>query len=399
MKIIAIAWNFLKLEGMNKTTYIVLLMMPLLIILLLGTALSQVFQPKEEEWPSLRIAVVNQDAGQIGEHFQYYLDQMQEAGRLTWSLHEGGGVSHEEVEAGLKNLLKQGEADYAVMIPGDFSMLVFAGEQASWSLYPGNHELRNESGEFAVRLFMDRVRDSQAAAVAAGPQTFEWNEDGNDDFGNGTARVRVGAIAEGVPSLTAMQYYGASMLVMFILYAGMISAIHMVQEKEQYTWMRIMAAPVTGLQLITGKALGGLMMSLLQTAAILLVTAWLFGLDWGADPWLLMLVLILVMFIANGLAITVMRFARTEKTVASIFQVLIIVMTFLSGGFLPDLDSVVETAGKLTVNYWAVKGIHELILGGESPAVWQSVGVLAWIAAGIFAIALLSFWRKEGRHE
>jgi ABC-2 type transport system permease protein len=73
-------------------------------------------------------------------------------------------------------------------------------------------------------------------------------------------------------SVSAMQYYSAAMLVMFLLFSAMQAISFMVEERENKTLSRIMGTRATRVKLIAGKCLGLLMIGSVQALILIVFT-------------------------------------------------------------------------------------------------------------------------------
>src|SRR6266496_1069362 len=85
-----------------------------------------------------------------------------------------------------------------------------------------------------------------------------------------------------------------------------------VAERRQGTMKRLVAAPLMRWQILLGKLIPCLFMSLFQGFFILLMGRILFGMSWGPAPWYLMLLVATTSLAAMRLALLVAAIARTE---------------------------------------------------------------------------------------
>jgi ABC-2 type transport system permease protein len=158
---------------------------------------------------------------------------------------------------------------------------------------------------------------------------------------------------------------------------------------------RLRVAPVGPLGLLLGKNIPFYILSLLQTAVLFLSGKLVFGMSWGAEPWLLVPVVACTSLAATALGLMVATFIRTDAQVSAYGNSLVIVLAAISGCFMPRdwLPDVMQQVSLATPHAWALLAYDE-ILGHEHIVHSQVVrccGMLLAFAAGFFLIGWLRF--------
>ena len=371
----------------TRETFWMLIFLPLLLILILGNALSGFFDYEDRRVDPIDVGLVVLDEASAG--FAGLLGA--EETEKWLSVREYGDRER------LLDALKSGEIGYGVVVPEHFADHMASGREAVWELYPGQNADRNLVAESVIQGLLDRINFAQSAAAALGsPQAAE-------------AAARSGSAADGsyvkvtLPDMTgrdysAMQYYAAQMLVMFMLYTGMAAGLSIVEERESRTMERIQAAPVRPVQVLTGKLAGCGLVGFGQAAVIIAFTWAFYGLEWGDRYGLLFTSCLFIVAASISLAVIVAAFAPRARTLQMIFMTLIMGMTFLSGGFTPELGEPLERLGEFTLSYWASQSFIHLMLGSADAIVREHLAVLGASSAGLFLIAVL-LGRKAVSHE
>ena len=229
--------------------------------------------------------------------------------------------------------LKSGASEFALIIPSDFSSRVLEGKEAEWEMILGQDYGQNLTAKMALRSFLDQVNYMQSAMISAGPGAAELlQKQGSDSSFNPTAEasshVRLGKLTSSNSNYTAMQYYTASMLVMFLLYSGMGAALGLQGEKERHTLSRLNAMPIHEYQILLGKILGNIFSSIVQAALVIGATILFYGVDWGNDFFHLFLVCLLIIVASMSLAILIMLAAKSSKAISTTFQMIILAHDF-----------------------------------------------------------------------
>ena len=109
-----------------------------------------------------------------------------------------------------------------------------------------------------------------------------------------------------------------------------------VAERRQGTMKRLVVAPITKGQILVGKMLPCLFVSLFQGFFLFGAGKLIFDMSWGAEPIWLIPVVAATSFAAIGLAMLVAAVARTETQVAIYGTLLVLVLAGLSGCLMGD---------------------------------------------------------------
>jgi ABC-type multidrug transport system permease subunit len=187
-----------------------------------------------------------------------------------------------------------------------------------------------------------------------------------------------------------------SFTVMFAFFLVLSVGWLFVAERKHGTLLRLRAAPLTRAQILAGKLLPCLAVSLAQ-GLFLFAAGWLlFGLTWGTRPDLLLLVVVCTSVAAVGLAVLVASIARTETQVAVYGTLLVLVLGGVSGSLMPRdlMPEKMKTASLVTPHAWALDAYSQL-LGNPSPDpafIAAACGVLLAFGA---AFTLIAWWRMD----
>ncbi|NEW05389.1 ABC transporter permease [Paenibacillus sp. SYP-B3998] len=395
MHIWTIAWYEVLRMMRMRYVFIIQFLMPLLLIFILGSALSNTFKIEDKTLKPVKVDVVQGDTGAISSWFDSFVAAQQVQPVIqTNSI----PTREEAVER-----VKAGESEFALIIPNDFSAQVLQGKEAQWEMILGKDYGQNLTAQMVLRSFLDQINQIQATMVATGPGALQaMQNQGSNLFHkpdtNAPTHVRIGKMTQTNANYTATQYYAASMLIMFLLYSGMSAAIGLQNEKEKHTLSRLNSLPISNVKILMGKILGNTIISLLQAFVIIAATIVFYGVDWGHSYLMLFLVCLLIIVVSMSLAIVVMIIAGSTKSVNTIFQMLILAMTFLSGGFTPLPDGLLHQLGEFTINYWGMQSLFRIMLRSDSFIIIHHVLILAAIGACLLVVSLAAY-RKAGYHD
>jgi len=171
-----------------------------------------------------------------------------------------------------------------------------------------------------------------------------------------------------------------------------------VAERRHGTLVRLRAAPLARWQILLGKLLPCLVVSLIQGAFLLLCGKLVFGMTWGSQPWLLLPVVVCTSLAAVGLAMLVAGLSRTETQVAVYGTLLVLVLAGISGSLMPRelMPEQMRQISLITPHAWALDAYSQLLTPDvptpDVAVVWRSCGVLTLFGVGF---TLLAWWRMR----
>ncbi len=208
------------------------------------------------------------------------------------------------------------------------------------------------------------------------------NTDFKDDYGAGFLR-RGGS---------RYQLLVPSYLVMFAFFLVLTVGWLFVAERRQGTMKRLIAAPLTKGQILLGKMLPCLFVSLFQGFFLFGAGRLIFGMGWGPQPLWLIPVIAATSFAAMGLAMLVAALARTETQVAIFGTLLVLVLAILSGCLMGDralMPDQMQQISRITPHAWALDAYRQLLTTPtpDLALVGKACGVLTGFGAGLLALA------------
>lgn len=383
MKIISIAFKDLLITLKDRKALALIILMPIVLIFVLGMSLSYVFKDNGVTVKRFDVAVVDNDGGNYAGHFMDFLKS--EDIKKMINLKE---LSMDEAMGKVKN----GDLPAVIVIPEGYSSDVKEGRKTSINIFtdPGS-PMRAEIVESLVKSYTG-VGSSVEGAIDAAVDVFdEYNLDGHMI----AAKIVEAAGSSGSvefkesnlnrkQGLSAMQYYSAAMLAMYILFVGMLGTSSIMEEREQKNLLRLMSTTVSKRSILAGKVLGLFLLGIFDVSVLILFTRLVFGVSWGNSIIGLIVLSCAMIFAASGFAMFIASMFKTLKAMDSASPPMIMVMSFLGGSMYPifQMPPVIQTAGKLTLNNWAMRGYFNLMLGnGFNSVITNSVVLLAMGAA------------------
>lgn len=386
-----IAWFELKRMATSRTVLINQFLLPLILIFILGNALSGWFgNEKEFEQPPVNVGFILPEAqGELPASMIGLVNARELQDIIVQHV-----LSNREEAIGK---LRRGELDYAVVIPEAFDERMGQGDAVKLELLPGRDRELNLVADTVFKTFIADANHKQAEAIVfGGVQALAVPASASAGKASG-ASVEVGQLSEKGGTYSAAQYYAASMLVMFLLYSGLMASSSLLGERESRTLYRLQSAPVSPGTIFAGKIIGCSLITFVKAAVIVLGSMWLYGVKWGGHPLLLITVCVLLTLSSMTIAALITFVSRTAAGARGLMQALIIAMTFVSGGFMPLPVEFFQKIAAFTVNQWAMQSMLRMMLNSETGLVLSCIGMLALITAVLSAFAMITY-RKVGYH-
>ncbi len=411
-QVLAVAWKDLSVFAKDRGQLIILFLLPALLSAMIGSMLNQQFRPEESD-VLFPVYVVNQDSGPFGQRIVAALNTIDQ---LDVEALDSVTQADESVGAG--------ERIAAIVIPAEFSDNLNAYEPSTVQVIvdPGQEELGSlitglvnqivapltTMGEiqYGIRTILDEagildqadpqmVQAALAQSVGAMMTQLQEMEQNpaivlaSEDSEGGAVTVPDNAFVVWMPAFA----------VWFAFYIVGNIATTLLEEREEGTLRRLMAAPIPEGAVIAGKMLAYGLIAILQVIVVLGVGNIAFGMSLGNSPLGLVLITLGLALSATSLGMMVAGLSRTSRQANLIGLVLGFVLAGLGGclSFNPlkpmfRQEGVLGILGKLTPNSHGLEAYRRLLVDqGGVVDVLPQLGILVLMSAIFFLVARWRF--------
>ncbi|WP_458460920.1 ABC transporter permease [Paenibacillus sp.] len=375
-----------------------LFILPLLLIFILGTALSSTMGTADDVIPdTVRVGIIhlNTESGGGSDTLNQALDTFVTSPEVAQMVKVQNFTTEEEAV----HSLRTGKLDFAVMIPSDFEQNVMMGKEARLQWIRGKDSTLNTLGETLFTRFTDEWNRQMAITKVLGPEVTAAMTSGLDSNGGNSTSITVINPGKTGTAYSASQYYAASMLAMFMLYSGMTTSTSLFGERDNKTLIRLQAAPIGNGVIFAGKIIGNSLLAFLQATTIILMTYWFYGVDWGSHPWYIALTCVFITLASMTLGVIVAMVCKSTASASATLQGIIVVMTFISGGFRPIPIDFVQRISEFTVNHWALQSFLRMMLDAPAGEIVYSIMMLGVVCAVLLFISGLIYRKAGYRYE
>lgn len=351
-----------------------MVVMPFVTILFVGLAMGGTSGDDE-----LPIAVYTQDGDRVGA-------------AVVAELERSGNVALEHADSveELRERVSRGTvAAGLVVTPGDEELdLVLA--QTNGTTLAARSQIDAAVGKVAA------VMEAERAAMKAGAIAGEAARYVREAQAVTSATVDVRGESDGDATPSGFAYTAPANLLLFTFINSMAVAAALVESKRLGMIRRSVAAPVSGGRILLGEAVSRFAVALAQSLLIIVVSALLFGVEWG-DPFGVAVVVGVFCLVATGAAMLVGAFVRSPQQAPAIGPPLGIVLGMLGGCLWPRevAGEPLNTIGYLFPHAWGMDALLTLTQPGAGIAdVWTEVAVIGGMAVVVLGVALAVFRRR-----
>ncbi|PGA00008.1 ABC transporter permease [Bacillus wiedmannii] len=367
MKSFIIAWKDLKIRLIDRRGFMMMLIMPLLLTAILGSALSNIFD--NGGLPKTVIGYYQVGNDEFADVFQKDVLQSKE-------LKDDVKVKIVNSQEELEDMLKEKKIDVGIVIPNKWSEQVQDGKLKEPKVFiDPSKDIQAKIAESMVRSFSERVQTIAVSTKSvvtelANSQHSNVEQVAKEVSGDlqtvatsGADNIEKGTI--GKKTVAAMQYYAAAMLVMFLLYNITVGAKSVVTEQRTETLARLFSTPTSSFSILFGKFLGTLLFACIQLGMFIVATHFMFQVEWGGDLSQIVVVGMSYAICVSGLSMLIAAFIREEKTADVMGGIGIQILAILGGSMLPIyvFPDTLQTIANVAPNKWALTSFLNIMSG------------------------------------
>jgi ABC-2 type transport system permease protein len=202
------------------------------------------------------------------------------------------------------------------------------------------------------------------------------------------------------PDLQTTRFLIPGLIAMILLITAAISvSLSLVREKERGTIEQINVSPINSFELITGKILPYLILSLFNAAMILIVGYFLFGVEIKGSIILLFLTTLLFLSASTGMGILVSVIADSQQVAFSVATFVTLLPSFILSGFIFPIESMpwpVQILTNITPAKFFIEILRAIIIRGTGVAsFWDQALYLLLFTTVIILLSIIINKRKE----
>ncbi|WEK54484.1 MAG: ABC transporter permease [Candidatus Cohnella colombiensis] len=369
-------WNMIIKEIKShlraKESFIFLLAFPIVLMLILGSALSNAFS-------------TNTRVGNLDLLYNNMASSPQIA--TAWS-----AFATDMEQSGLSVTSKSNELDGKQEVSNDHYAAYVELSDSGIKFY-GSTKRTIESD--IIQGMLIAFTDKYNLAVA----TYQSNSvDSQAIMGQATAQTNyvheTSLNPDRLPN--SFDYYAIVMTTMFALYAAMPGSQLFNSEKKYHTLNRLIASPLSKKDLFAGKVIGSTFINFIFMITVFLFSKYVFNAYWGNHIEIVLLLLFTQVLMAVSLGLTISFFIKGDAS-SSVVMIFTQIASFIGGAYFPveSTTGIFSVITYLSPLRWANTSMLELIYFDNAEPAFTTMGINVGIAAVLLFIASLVVRKRE----
>jgi len=204
-------------------------------------------------------------------------------------------------------------------------------------------------------------------------------------------------IGVSVPDKSILDYIAPAILAVLILFFGfLLTGISFLRERTQGTLERLMASPVSRLDIVGGYLLGFLLFALVQTLILFFYMVYILNINYHGELWQILIFQVLIGIGAVCLGTFFSIFAKNEFQMIQFIPLIIVPQVFLCGLLWPvsQMPNYLQWLANVLPLTYGVDGVRAMMLEGQNLLdIGKDVSVLAAYAVGLLILAAITLRR------
>jgi ABC-2 type transport system permease protein len=369
---LTIALKEIKQSFRNVRTFVFMLAFPIVLMLILGTAFSNVFDSKVSVG-DIHVLYKTSAGPELNSYFQAFAKQ---AGKSD--------VHFKEATDSIDGKKEVKENNYTAYVEIT---------KEGITLYGNN---RNNIEDSIIQGMLAAFADKyNVAAAVAGVDASKVSTAVSSGTEHNFIKERSLQAAKEPGS---MDYYAMAMTTMIALYGAVYASTLIRGERVRNTALRLAAAPVKKGEIFLGKILGCLVMNVLCLLAVVGFSHFAFKANWGDHVGIVLLVLLTEVFLAVSFGLGISYITKTGEAARTVVMIVIQISSFFGGAYfkIENPTGIMNIITKLSPLSWMNNAITKIIYANDFTAAIPTISLNLGISLLFLGIALISLQRREG---
>jgi ABC-2 type transport system permease protein len=307
-----------------------------------------------------------------------------------------GGLEQIELQEAMledaEGKLAAGELDAVIAFPADFTAQIAAGRLADVGLTTVHHSQAAAYIETYLNAYISNLA-SIGSASGGDRAAFDrlYAAFRQADFGLSVDEA-MDISSQHRQSIQTLGY-----LVVFMLFSAVNLSGIILKEKENRTYQRLFAAPITARAYVAANVIVNVAVMLIQIAVTLLVMTRFFHMEPGIPAWKLFLLLGLFALVAVSLSLVTVALSSSSMAANGI-QTMIIIPTCLVAGCLFPIGTMPASFQQIAhflPQYWLLDTAQLMQQGEAASGLVLNLSILAAYALALALTAAYLFGRNK----
>lgn len=205
------------------------------------------------------------------------------------------------------------------------------------------------------------------------------------------------------PELRSSVFLIPGLITLILVISAVVStALSIVREKERGTMEQILVSPLRPLELVVGKTIPYIFISLISAVGVLAVSYLLFGVTIRGSYLLLLLVMLLFLLSCLGLGILISTISATQQVAFTLAVLITVLPSFLLSGFvfpIRNMPWIIQAITYLVPARYVLQALRGIIIKGSGLlSFWPAVLGLVVFSAATLALSTFRL-RRTSAHD
>ncbi|MEI4800975.1 ABC transporter permease [Bacillus sp. FJAT-51639] len=368
MNIFNIAITQIKRDFRDIRTLVFMLAFPVVLMLILGTALTNAFNSDSLSIKNIQVLYKDEADSKFSQSFEAFIKETSKS-----------GIHFKKVSTDVdgKEEVKQNKyAGYVEM------------NQDGVKLYESDrNSIEGSIVEGMLTTFVDKYNVVVEVAKVDPEKVSTVISSGNhDDYIKETS-------LQAAKKPSSMDYYAVVMTTMIALY-GAMGASHLIRgERLRRTGDRLIAAPVSKAEIFLGKIFGSLVTNGLCLLLVIFFSKFVYKANWGDHLGVVFLILLTEVLLAISFGLGIGYITKTGEAAKAMIMVVVQLASIFGGAYFVVEENVLTNMSPLT---WANTAIMKIIYANNLGAAFPVISLNLGISALFLLLAIIVLRRREG---
>jgi ABC-2 type transport system permease protein len=306
---------------------------------------------------------------------------------LSETLQENAPLTY-LAEEDIQGALASGRADYILVIDPGFTEGVINNQQPRLQGF----SIQETNIAMPVKMKMESFVSASISIAAAANGDMDAFYSGLNDYRNGSFSLISTPLEEGQQDVDS-NVGGIGLLAMSMLFLATYATINLIKDKENKTYYRVLASPLTVRSYMLQSILSFYVISLLQVAGVFAVILLIFRLNLGASVPQLFIVMSVFALVCVSFGVALSSLTRNTRQAGNAAPLLIMPMSMLGGLLWPRevMPEILQKVGQFLPTTWLIDAARKVMLGNPLSSAAPEILIMFLFALVFF---LLGSWRR-----
>ncbi|MHA7966578.1 ABC transporter permease [Paenibacillus sp. CAU 1782] len=287
--------------------------------------------------------------------------------------------------------IRSGKVSSMLVIPDGYGEKLQSGETAELELYRDAGD--DNASAPVVALLNNVIAQFKEAKLATVLKEFGQQDDTVANILQSPVELK--DMKEAVVKIDTVTQVVPGYTVMFVFFIMITMVRNFLRDKTSGMLARLSGTPMRSHHYLVGMWVPNIVVVLIQCTVLLLFGKIVYGLRIG-DLSAVALLVICLAVCCTGIGLMLSMLVRSENQGIGFVQIITMGGAIVGGLWFPYefLPTFVQTIGKFTPQYWAQRGLQDVMLRGmHIDGIWLNAVILLVIGFVGLSVALLSFKR------